>query len=139
MKITEETKIRDLLPEGYVLKSDEISAFDFNIDLGNDRDQGLIKIRLNKKEQKNFEWYINEYLSYKHYFITNHTTCDFKTGNYNAIYFEIKIGLLKFICDDLKIDFYNSLMDLKANIKHRKYYIILDDICPKEFLQSVFE
>lgn len=136
MKITSETNIKDLIPEGYELDSSKSYSFMYsnkNIYLA-----GLIPLK--QKQEKKFELYINEYHKELIHYISSHVLHGlrkdvlYKSKN---IPFWYKIGLLKFICDDLK----NDTIDF--HIHHRfefgEWKDELLSICPKEFLESIFE
>jgi hypothetical protein len=85
---------------------------------------------LRKKEVKDFRWYVS------HYEQTS-------KNEYKLLYcsFETNIGLLKFICDDMSIDFWkfcyslSSLAEKYLSPEDRKVY----NLCPIEFLQSIFK
>lgn len=154
MKITEETKIKDLIPEDMELDKIRDS---FYKELGDARDKHLLKIDifLKNKQKKNFEWYYNEYCKLEflvgsgvNYEVRDTKAVEFITlfyrQNYNNIPFEIKIGLLKFICDDLCIELLSYLDSIYGNaeiitVKQNKQIKQLSKICPKDFLNSIFE
>ena len=48
------------------------------------------------------------------------------------------IGLLKFICDEREED-WKSVFIYFAGSKRLKLYTELEEICPKEFLNSIFK
>lgn len=128
MKITEETKIKDLISEGY-----ELSTFDCDImTVG----QGKQRIELNfrKKEVKDFKWYANKYqqsLNDSNKILTRNIYV--VDNNYDAVPFEFKIGLLKFICDDIGADWMQFLDIRESKTESLK----VTEICPKEFIKSI--
>lgn len=132
MKITEETKLKDLIPEGYELPEDWQYDFDFKIDLSSG-----IHIPIKKKEVKDFSWYFQKYLQTPSGITLNELVTikqDFVLGTYNAsIPFEVKIGLLKFICDDINLNWRGVIEYDKGCIER------ISKICPKEFLDSIFK
>jgi hypothetical protein len=99
-------------------------------------------VPLKKKEVKDFNLYIEEYFkAFRHIHISEIIIPDlkglFKENKYLYIPFEIKIGLLKFICDDLghgKVQFVYVL----DCINKKEVGFKLLEICPKEFLYSIF-
>lgn len=127
MNITENTTIKELAPEGmkYVssLRGDDYITINF------------------EAKQKDFDTYIKEYLTP---FLSSELGQSFNDKmiefynkkDYSNIPFEIKIGLLKFICDDLKINWYSALIYKYNNLK---WYKEIKNICPKDFLNSIFE
>jgi hypothetical protein len=135
MKITEETKIKELIPSGYELGTNE-SGYG---------DSGIV-LNFKKKEVKDFNWYKDEFFKKSRMIkslspeymggILYHFSC----GGiyYEHIPFEIRIGLLKFICDDLKMSWREFIEDRhkigKPNVFGKVY-----SICPKEFINSLFE
>ena len=148
MKITKETKIGDILPEGYELCFSNKSKLIFSETMD---DIEYLNIPLKKKEEKNFEWYIERYLTnpFGH---LSHLKNWFSSGrgetlkiwllanDLEAVPFEIKIGLLKFICDDLNIEFLHVLTYIKSSDR-----LLFEGsnklvrLCPKEFLESIFK
>lgn len=147
MIITEETKLSDLIPCEYKLSSNELKISDLHIDMGDDMDQGLIKIRLKKKAKKDFEWYVENYML-KQCELRNpfqeHYIKFILGGLYFKISFEIKIGLLKFICESLypKNSWIDILNSINCHLKSFKPTFNIDDIieiCPKDFLESIFK
>jgi len=127
MKITEETKVKDLIPEGYELDGNKAWKLDTDEEMC---------IPIKKKEVKDFNWYVKEYFNkIPHGLLPNNIgiKSDFIVGVYEVIPFEIKIGLLKFICDDINCSWMRivdgSDKDMEPIMK----------ICPKEFLNSIFE
>ena len=138
MKITEETKIKELIPEGYEFDS----AFEFDkpetFINGKPNKIGLLTIPIKKKEVKDFDWYYRKYLSNfnsPELFDRDLILHDFKLKNYVVIPFEFKIGLLNFICDDID----TSLIDTLFEIKKQNKGFRVASICPPEFLKSIFK
>ena len=136
MKITEDTKIKDIIPEGYEIDDSTEGFFD-----------KLIYFRLKTKPEKDFKWYYEEYLRRNREDLArwltegaNDYTYDLFVGeNYKEIEFEIRIGLLKFICDDLGLtldDMYKYLQIYYIDDLSNKYDKIYS-IVPHEFLDSL--
>lgn len=132
MKITKETKIGDIIPEGWEIREDLICGI-----AGTKERVPRLQIPIKKKEEKNFEWYYTKYLQYENYLDNNagNNILGFLVNkNYEDIVFEFKIGLLKFICNDNDI----NVFDVINNVYVDKPYIRkIKDICPKEFLESI--
>jgi hypothetical protein len=105
------------------------------------------------KTSKDWDWYVKEYfktanrwicLSDKTEFMVN-IFCN-KIYIYDLVPFEIRIGLLKFICDDLKINILRILSIMsqinegQMNSAFESLLLAkLKNICPKEFLDSLFK
>lgn len=138
MKITSKTTIKELLDNGYqliqVIKDNEITTI------------------TEKAFRKNFEWYYNEYIKLKysssHGNLLNKSFSKdgcfflelFALKDYKTIPFELKIGLLKFICDDFNIDLRVFIKFLKREMVNSANDIYkIDEICPKDFLNSIFD
>ena len=139
MKITKETKIGDIIPEGYELDQDK----------SHNKHLDVYEIRFKKKEERNFEWYVEQYLkSHFIYFIREDYVESMKVqllkGYFKIVDFEIKMGLFKFICKDIaensniKLPWLYTLVLVQNYTKHTSRPKIMD-ICPKEFLDSIFE
>jgi hypothetical protein len=97
----------------------------------------IIKILATKKEIKDFNWYVDQYCeNYK-----SLIKFEFNLLKLDSMAFELKIGLLKFICDDLGFDFWDIGFELSN--KSVDYYSPnakkIHDLCPLEFLQSIFK
>lgn len=101
------------IPEGYeVSHSDIISAWDDSSKSGNN----IVMTYLKKKQQKDFNWYIDEYLREDPFTtkenLSNHLLtedikqikADLTHGNYTWVPWEIKIGLFRFICENLELN-----------------------------------
>lgn len=138
MKITEETKIKDLIPEGY--------EFDPESPMEYFKTSCNVTIPVKKKEVKDFKWYVDRYLTE----VVNNTISDhiaFKTieklffrKEYDSTHFEFKIGLLKFICDDCGVKWWNFAKNYATKEDLSKsFYQKVIDICPAEFLNSIFK
>lgn len=133
MKITEETKLKDLIPEGYELDSDMSKKLFGHLDCDSN-----IFIILKKKEVKDFKWYWNEYSKTGLLRNFEGVCIEFETKHYDNIPFEIKIGLLKFICDGLDLVYLEYIQHLGNGWGLDKFKK-LKDICPPEFLNSIFK
>lgn len=133
MKITKDTKISDLIPEGWKLSNRESSRQEMLMN-----GIGQITIPILRKEVKDFDWYWQKYSEEGLLRNWKGLCLNFKLKDYDGIPFEMKIGLLKFICDDIKIDISQILYNLSfienAVVINEK----LSNICPKEFLDSIF-
>lgn len=131
MKITKDTKIGDLIPEGFNIISDEI-YFDTKCET-----LDLSGIIFEKKEEKNFDWYIDEYF-FTHYIFSENIIADYKVTlkENHPTPFEIKIGLLNFICNDIGI---NLDSQIKLKVENNQWPGILLRNCPEKFLESIFE
>jgi len=86
-----------------------------------------------------FAWYWNNYNT-----LTYNRLGEYNKTDYKCIPFEFKIGLLKYICNDQHfktIDFAHLVMDIALknylDARYESLQIIVK-ICPKEFLQSIF-
>jgi len=140
MKITEETKVKDLIPEGYEF-----------LDTVVDAEKWMVTIRYKPKEKKDFDWYCDKYFETKRYISRegaikmissndSNNLCAILNKQYDSATFEIKIGLLKFICDDIKlpVDVYLS-KEYSNSPEWGKEVRLLKSICPPEFLNSIFK
>jgi len=139
MKITEETQIKDLVPEGYKLDTNDISGLSFV------QGREYFTVPIKKKEVKDFKWYAKEYLSIKTkegfvegpYHIN---ISDYSVGIYDRVPFEFKIGLLKFICDDLGFNMLDYVHGLYVSrLENIAVTNAIKSICPPEFLNSIFK
>ena len=139
--ITKDTKISDLIPEGYEFDNAN-SAEAYSEEKGG----ALFVTIFRKKKVKSFDDYVDEYL--KSYFSENDSPVlvsnkmRIKENNFGFVKFELKIGLLKFICDDIGFDFYNYL-SYRNNIRIGQSGINplvfgkLEKIVPPEFIHSI--
>lgn len=153
MKITEETKLKELIPDGYELDPPRLNFYD-----DSNCSYEYIAIPVKQKPKKDLEWYaINYAEKIKNYsaILTNfrfyalamatNLSSDFINNNYDEIPFEFRIGLFKYICDDLEIDnenmfyFLTEYKNMKAN--GEKWTTVnfnyLETICPKKYLMSL--
>jgi hypothetical protein len=124
----------------------------------------VIEIPIKRKEEKNFEWYVNEYCKLQflvnsgvNYEVRDRKATEFIESfyrmKYNDIPFEIKLGLLKFIFNEINgghsvcysftehlrnmQEITKSNFDLNKNTLCSLDYEILN-ICPKNYLKSIF-
>ena len=80
---------------------------------------------------KTFDRYVDEYAS-----------CNKVGFNYSQfehipyLKFEEALGLFKFICDDIDLDWYKALTNLKLGIPRKTK---LHDILPKGFINQIIE
>lgn len=124
MKITEETKIKDLIPEGYY--------FDRSFEVIDLESNPRIELAFKPQQQKDFAWYVGEY-SKSHVKDFGMNMCDMKI--YPHIFpFELRIGLFRFICNDLNLPYIKSLRCLSiGNGVSEK----LKQLLPKQFIDSL--
>jgi hypothetical protein len=96
--------------------------------------------KLKKKEVKDWNWYVNEYFDggslvrYKDWTIEA-VKAIINKEDYNSLHFEIKIGLFKFICDDLKYNWFDTFYFIKVN--HIPEDVTLSMILPPDFVKSL--
>jgi hypothetical protein len=125
VKITPETKISEFTPEGYEFSHISEKKIEY-------ADLTYVPVYIKKKSEKNFEWYVNRYSLKKQYGFNTINNSDHLQS------FEYKIGLLKLICDDLKIQF-------PLNLSTNMHYLLdsqlaqLKSICPEEFINSIIK
>jgi len=130
MKITEETKIKDLIPEGYEFEK-AVSGSSISPGM-----QIMIQLWFKKKEVKDFKWYANKY------FKDGGNRLSYQIADFDSIPFEFKIGLLKFICNDIGVDLFFVLFRLSYKTYDGSVMPTdekLDHVCPAEFLNSIFK
>lgn len=118
----------------------EVSGYDMN------KDNTMMCVVLKKKQQKDFNYFIDEYLREDPFTtkdeISNHLfTEDIKeiktklrSGDYRWVPWEIKIGLFRFICNEIKVDMTCMTNNLKisADQSHTKLF-------PMEFIDDLFK
>lgn len=129
MKITEETKIKDLIPEWYEL--DIESKYEFY------ETEQKIRIPVRKKEVKDFKWYCEKYFNEITPCYNENDHGNIIESDFDHVSFESKIGLLKFICDDLNyswLEITDMHLDNPKNPDSK-----FTGICPPEFLNSIFK
>ena len=132
--ITKDTKISDLIPDGY--EFDNANSAEVYSEEGG----GALMVSIfRKKKQKSFDYYTADYLigfCNKH---SMHTSDYYLRLGVNNLPFEIKIGLLKFICEDIGYSFYHVI----RSIYHKNWSSDNGDnarifeICPISFLKSI--
>lgn len=95
------------------------------------------------KKQKDFDLYVKDYIEHAWKYLLEIDRFviqeQFKRKEYELIQFEYKIGLLKFICDDLQYEFHNIVYDLKEGNSQWNYVSVIKGICPNDFLTSIFK
>jgi len=141
--------IKVKIPKGYKLDKNHKQVTDLDID-----GSGIISFRLKKKNEKkkmiSFNDYVNAYLE-KHNDdvkcndIRNWVEDDFLEDlskdilslSFDGVPFEIKIGLLKFICDDISESFNEIMHTIHDNLLDYRTTKI-KEICPELFLKSIF-
>jgi hypothetical protein len=131
MNITNETKIGELVPEGYEVANVPVNILDDYTGAGF---AGLY-IGIKIKPVKNFDWYIDEYIMHNQLLSETHRNYKkrFKDKDFEAIPFELRIGLLKFICDDQGMDIKFQIIHLDNSGCH------VYKVCPKAFIDSLFK
>ena len=131
------TQLKQLIDiDKYDIVSNEIEL-EFN------NDQLILKIPCKEKLIKNFNYYVNEYFLVNplklvdiHYLET--IKYEFLNERYGQIN-EYKLGLLKFICDDLGYSFKRILYEIDYNnaefpsVCTRK----IIELCPESFIKSI--
>ena len=140
MKITDETKIKDILPDGYTLAS---------VHTGEEKDDETEKLFLViKKKVMSFSDCVEEYFTPSpdddHVgekmsdWLTGEDKDElleyFALGAYDSVPFEIKLGLLKFICNIRDIGFLyslNAIADGAAELVSSELSV------PVEFVESI--
>lgn len=139
MKITEDTKIKDLIPEGYEPElSSEGKLVVGYYDSSNTSKIIVIQIH-KKKEVKDFKWYAKDYTlksrNYTEISKLYKLEMQLNANDFDSIPFELKIGLLKFICDDIECD-WKLFLDIRES---KPEFTKICAICPAEFLNSIFK
>lgn len=138
--ITEETKLKELIPEGMEIETTATSS-----------DHVLIMF---KKKQKDFDWYVREYLIPTTTEDVGENIVDWITPDditeikghffkdeWEYLPFELKIGLLRFICDDSRVSLVSMLNYLQkehtlTGVEVAQCSAIACTL-PKEFLKSI--
>lgn len=140
--VTEETKIKDL-----------VSGMKFvSVDGWNNNGDTHSVVLTFEPEQKNFVSYVNEYFTHKEGIpmamdyvapedqkeLRGH----FISQDYDLVPMDFKLGLLKLICDDLSVGFYNFLH--AKHLLHKHDWTLgcdgfenVESVCPEEFLKSI--
>lgn len=135
MKITKDTKIEDIIDTDH----------DCVITIVSDHSPKVTAIEYRKKEKKeikSFYLYVRHYLekefcmgyintaTYDDIMVNLYTNC------FSQVPFELKIGLLKFICNENHMELTKVIRNYENRADFSKQ---IRDICPKEFLDSIFE
>lgn len=145
-----------------------IAKFEFSEDyefvvMNKDENNGFLEVKhiFKKKEPvKDFDWYVEQYMILvgNNIYHTNKLIPiddsnrmftklwgNFMDYKYDLVSFEFRIGLLKFICDDLfpenKRNENMSIFLRKESIGQMCSFSYLDKIyaiCPKDFINSLF-
>lgn len=105
---------------------------------------GILKVILKKKQTKDFAFYVDEYLRSDEC-TTNDMICNWmnalelnqlkdnlKQNKLNFVPWEIKIGLLKFICKDKSFDLLKAYTSTNINDSHE-----IKRILPIGFLENI--
>lgn len=111
---------------------------------------GCLNVILKKKNIKNFDFYIDEYLRTDEC-TTNDMLCNWMTsfeidelknnlkkGEFNRTPWESRIGMLKFICKDVNIPIYEMLFEPNPDVYYDRIKTI-KQICPVGFLESIIK
>lgn len=155
-EITSETKLSELIPEGFELSEEPVS--EGGVLMPKNESDFQYKCIWFKKKQKDFDWYIKQFFTTGEYeepcskhmsdWLTLDDIADLETRfmdkNYASIPFEIKIGMLKYICDDVDVHWANMMSFLnnryinKLKGLNSSSFERVSVLCPKEFLESIF-
>ena len=94
-------------------------------------------------KEKDFNYYVKEYYQrWKIVFEWATFQAILNINNYSSNSdktFELKIGLLKFICDDVGIKWSFFILEIIYPQTTSKYITEIKNICPKGFLNSLFK
>jgi len=103
-------------------------------------------------EGRNFNWYVREYFrkeGYLHEGVSERAEVSLLSGHLDnpLCFFEIKIGLLKFICDDLNVKWGDVIRLFRPDCieacpdcnNNREAVNSKLNVCPAEFLESIFK
>ena len=109
---------------------------------------GVLSVMLKKKNIKTFDFYVDEYLRSDDC-TTNDMLCNWiqpysvvnlknnlKQLKFGFVPWEVKVGLLKFICNDLRYNFTLALKILSDEPKNA-WYTKITSIVPVGFLESI--
>jgi hypothetical protein len=135
MKITEETKIAELIPEDMEL--DEKNAHRIVPEINDMKNKmHVLCIPLKKKElTKTFNWYVREYMIKNNQVIPPESHP--KPSEWDIME---RVGLLKFICDDIDCLFIQIINKITMTGKNVNIEVFgfdkIKSICPEEFLIS---
>lgn len=144
MKITEETKLKELIPEGY-----EYDPSRLNLTDDSNCSYEYIAIPVKQKPKKDLEWYVINYAEkIKNYsaILTNfrfyalamaaNLSSDFINNNYDEIPFEFRIGLFKYICDDLDVQ-WTLVLEYCVEKPYLDRIKTITNLLPEEFINSL--
>ena len=133
MKPTKETKLSEIISDDYEISGETKILPEINDETGK---TFIVCIPIKKKEEKNFEWYAEEYSRSK-------TDLKFTLPtDYKFWEFEYRIGLLKFICDHNNIHYIFFMDEYRTFTKDQQASYILrkiTEICPKDFIESLIK
>jgi hypothetical protein len=132
MKITEDTTLKEIIPEGY--------EFERTIDMTSTEpptEKPCVIVKIKKKEEKDFGWYINSYMLKKHCVIVPKTHPDPIDWSW-----EERVCLLKFICDDNNVNWAHIINNFTMQVTGIGFgggagYEYVKSILPKEFINSI--
>jgi hypothetical protein len=134
MRITEQTTIGELVPEGYELDNAKNKLDNFSnekVVWGSQESGYVIYIYVKNKEEKDFEWYVNSYTQKEHNLIVPKLYSDPVCWRWKE-----RIGLFKFICDDKDLKFHEALFGLHQ-IPTSTSCKIIKELCPEGFINSI--
>ena len=134
--ITKDTKISDLIPEGYEFGgANSAEAY-------SEEEGGALFVTIyRKKKQKSFNDYVNEYFDSKQFYEKSRKDVYIILVNKGvSCPFEVKIGILKFICDDIGINWSNYIIyrnHIRMGMEglNGSAFSELENILPKEFIE----
>jgi len=136
--MTNDTKLAELLPMEYEVDNERVSTLD-------DR---VLTIPVKKRKPKDFDWYVNCYLKSEDYLRVKSylkIESDLFHRRFELIPFEVKLGILKIINDDLCKEWnyepnfpwvLNALFSKTS--EPCKDIRLIRGICPSDFLESIF-
>lgn len=133
------------IPDGYELDSREQDSMVYD----NPMKRSYVSVYIKQKQQKTFDWYVDQYLdasagstndelrnwlNFDDVFVLSGRL---KTKQYNLVPWEVKIGLVKFICKDKSLYVPSVIYDLCGETCDSSDTDKIRQICPIEFLNSI--
>lgn len=135
MKITEETKLKELIPDGYELDPPRLNLTD-----DSNCSYEYIAIPVKQKPKKDFEWYAKEYFNERISKFTIFEKDKFLEKilyeTYKPIPFELRIGLFKYICDDLDVQ-WTLVLEYCVEKPYLDRIKTITNLLPEEFINSL--
>lgn len=135
MKITEETKLKELIPDGYELDPSRLNLTD-----DSNCSYEYIAIPVKQKPKKDFEWYAKEYFNERISKFTIFEKDKFLEKilyeTYKPIPFELRIGLFKYICDDLDVQ-WTLVLEYCVEKPYLDRIKTITNLLPEEFINSL--